>query len=57
MIESILAALGIVIAGGSVFYLMDKRVQKISDKLAKAENEATAAKGFQEVAEIGRAHV
>ena len=51
MIESILVALGVVIAGGSVFYLMNKRVQKISDKLAKAENEAIAAKGFQEVAE------
>ena len=51
MIESILVALGVVIAGGSVFYLMNKRVQKISDKLAKAENEATSAKGFQEVAE------
>lgn len=51
MIESILIALGVVIAGGSVFYLMDKRYKNVFDKLAKAENEATAAKGFQEVAE------
>lgn len=51
MIEIILVALGTVVVGGSVYYLMNKRVREISDKLAKAENEATSAKGFQEVAE------
>lgn len=47
MIESILVALGIIVSGGSVFYLMDKRYQRIFDKLGKAESEVIIAKGYQ----------
>lgn len=50
MIESILVALG-VIGSGTVYYFMNKRLQEVSNKIATAENEATAAKGFQQVAE------
>ena len=51
MIESILVALGIIVSGGSVFYLMDKRYQRIFDKLGKAESEVIIAKGYQQNAE------
>ena len=50
MIESILVALGL-IGSGSVFYFMNKRLQEVSDKVAKAESEAITAKGYQQTAE------
>ena len=50
MIESIIAALGILGSGG-VYYFMNKRVNDLESKVSKAEAEAIVAKGYQQNAE------
>ena len=50
MIESILIALGVLGSGG-VYYFMNKRVNDLDNRVAKAESEALVAKGYQENAE------
>ena len=50
MVESIIAALGI-LGSGSVFYFMNKNVKILENQKAKAEAEAIVAKGYQQNAE------
>ena len=50
MVESILIALGILGSGG-VYYFMNKRVNDLDNRVAKAESEALVAKGYQQNAE------
>ena len=46
MVESILIALGVLGSGG-VYYFMNKRVNDLDNRVAKAESEALVAKGYQ----------
>lgn len=50
MVESILIALGVLGSGG-VYYFMNKRVNDLDNRAAKAESEALVAKAYQENAE------
>ena len=50
MIESIIAALGLLGSGG-VYYFMNKRIKDVEKNLAKAEAEVIVANGYRENAE------
>ena len=50
MIDSLLIVFGL-LGSGSVFYFMNKRVNKLRENVSKAESEAIVAKGYQQSAE------
>ena len=50
MIDSLLIVFGL-LGSGSVFYFMNKRVNKLRENVSKAESEASVAKGYQQSAE------